>query len=60
VLVGAVTLLTTCCVSILGRSCTVMLSSVGQVMDVDVNRKVSNAIPEYLWKIALPGGHVRL
>jgi len=40
VLMGAVTLLTTCCVYILGRSCTVMLSSVEQVMDVGVNRKV--------------------
>jgi len=60
VLMGAVTFLTTCCVDILGRSCTLMLSSVGQVMDVGVNRKVSNAVPEYLRKIALPGGHVRL
>jgi len=60
VLKGAVTLLTTCCVYILGRSCPVMLASVGQVMDIGVNRKGSNAIPEYLRKIALPGGHVRL
>ena len=29
-------------------------------MDVGINRKVVNAVPEYLRKIALPGGHVRL
>ena len=48
VLVGAVTLLRTCCVYILARSCTVVLYSVGQVLDVGVNRKVSNAVTEYL------------
>ena len=59
VLAGAVTLLRTCCVYIQAHSCTVMLASVGQFMDVGVNRKVSNAVPECLKKIALPGGHVR-
>jgi len=47
-------------VYILIRSSTVMLSSVGQVMHVGANRKVSNAAPEYLRNIALSGGHIPL
>ena len=31
-----------------------------QVMDDGINRKVSNMVPEYLRKISMPGGHVRL
>jgi len=60
VFVGPGILPTTGCVNILARSYSAMLTSVGQVMEVSVNRKVSNAVPEYLRKIALPGGHVRL
>jgi len=60
VLVPRVTSLTTRCISIPARSCTVLWSACDQVMVVGINRKVANAVPEYLRKIALPGGHVRL
>jgi len=60
VLVPGVTSLTTRCICIPARSCTVLWSACDQVMDVGINRKVANAVPEYLRKIALPGGHVRL
>jgi len=29
-------------------------------MDVGINRKVPNTVPEYLRKISMPGWHVRL
>jgi len=60
VFVGPGILPTTGCVNILARSYSAMLTSVGEVMEVSVNRKVSNCVPEYLRKIALPGGYVRL
>jgi len=60
VLVPRVTSLTTRCICIPARSCTVLWSACDQVMVAGINRKVANAVPEYLRKIALPGGHVPL
>jgi len=60
VLVPGVTSLTTRCVGIPARSCTVLWSACDQAMDVSINRKVAKAVPEHLRKIALPGGPVRL
>jgi len=60
VLVPGVTSLTTRCICIPARSCPVLWSACDQVMGVGINRKVANAVPENLQKIALPGGHVRL
>jgi len=39
---------------------TVLWSACDQVMDGGINRMVENAVPEYLRKIAMPGGQVRL
>jgi len=60
VLVSGVTSLTTHCICIPARSCTVLCSACDQDMDVCINRKVANAVPEYLRKIDLPVGHIRL
>ena len=59
-LVPGVSSLTTLCVCIPVRFGTVLWAACNQVMDVGINRKVANAVSEYLRKIAMPGGHVRL
>ena len=59
-LVPGVSSLTTRCMCIPVLSGTVLWSACDQVMDVGINRKVANAVSEYLRKISMPGGHVRL
>jgi len=38
----------------------VLWSACDQVMEIGINHKVASTVPEYLGKIAMLGGHVRL
>ena len=52
--------LTTRCICIPARFGTVLWSACDQVMEIGINHKVASTVPEYLGKIAMLGGRVRL